>query len=209
MIETAVRIDLGVGHTGAHCLDFAWQLHRQLSNGYTSGASTMPIPASLVEWRDHHRTARKRADRAKLLGYRFDRIARSEHEDAIFAINTSKDERQGRPMSDAYRSPMRFTDQKIVCPRHHVYPYGVLLDETLVAYLWLYRCGDLAMVSSILGHGDHLDADVMFLLVEGMLADQVDFGGTVFYNLHRSGTDGLRYFKERIGFAPTEVEWAL
>jgi hypothetical protein len=29
----------------------------------------------------------------------------------------------------------------------------------------------------------------------------------VVYNRADSGTDGLRFFKERLGFGPMEVEW--
>jgi hypothetical protein len=65
------------------------------------------------------------------------------------------------------------------------------------------------MVSSILGHAERLRDDIMYLLVTETLRDQSWFGGTAFYNLHNSGTDGLRYFKERLGFRPAEVEWAL
>lgn len=207
-VATPVVVDLGRGHTRPDCLAFAGQLQRQLSYGYTHAASMMPLPEYLIDWRNEHRTARKRADRARRLGYVFRQIRRRDYERDVFEINTSKDERQGRPMSTAYREPMTFGADVLICSEHHVYPYGVLFEEKLVAYLWLYRCGDLAMVSSILGHAAHLDSDVMYLLVEGMLEAQIGVGqGQVFYNLHGSGTDGLRYFKERIGLASTEVEW--
>jgi hypothetical protein len=37
----------------------------------------MQLPASLEEWRDAHKTARKRADQAQRLGYRFVRVLRT------------------------------------------------------------------------------------------------------------------------------------
>lgn len=208
MIATeTVVVDLGVDHARPDCLEFSWKLHRQLSDGYTRAVSVMQIPEYVADWRDAHRTARKRADRAQRLGYRFDVIDRRAYEDDIFRINTSKTERQGRPMSPAYLSPHRFGEEVMVCPEHHVYPYGVLKGDRLAAYLWLYRCGELAMVSSILGHADDLTNDVMYLLLAGAISSQIELGGTLFYNLHASGTDGLRYFKERIGFEARDVEW--
>jgi hypothetical protein len=204
-----VPVSLAAGHTEPGCFEMSWQLLKQLSNGYRRGASTMPLPSSFEEYLDAHRTARKRSARARRLGYRFDQIDRRRHEQDVYDINTSAPRRQGRPMSAGYHERPRFSDNPIVCPLHHVYTYGVLRHDRLVAYLWLYRCGELAMVSSILGHADRLTDDIMYLLATETIRVQHAFGGTLFYNLHRSGTDGLRFFKERIGLAPAEVEWLL
>lgn len=210
MIETATRIsvDLADGHTGAGCLEMAWQLYRQLVNGYTRDASLMPLD-DFDRYLETHRTARKRAARAARLGYRFEEIERERYEDDVFAINVSTPERQGRPMSDGYLERPTFSPNPCLCPLHHVYTYGVLREDTLVAYLWLYRCGELAMISSILGHADRLADDVMYLLATETIREQTRFGGTLFYNLHTSGTDGLRYFKERLGLSAGDVGWEL
>lgn len=168
----------------------------------------LPLPDTLEEWRAGHRTARKRADRASRLGYKFAPVARHEHADDIHAINTSLPERQGRPMSPGYQEPPSTTpDPMWPCPHHGVHPYGVFHDDRLVAYLWCYRSGDLALVSSILGHGDHLRNDVMYLLAAGTIDAELEHGGFLIYNRHDSGGDGLRYYKERVGFQPTRVTW--
>jgi hypothetical protein len=156
-----------------------------------------------------HNTARRRAGRCARAGYRFAEIDRHKYEDDINAVNTSLPNRQGRPMSEAYQRPHTFGPNDKLCDRHHVYPYAILRDDHLVAYLWLYRSGGLAMVSSILGHADHLKREVMYLLVTEAVRDQMRLGGTMFYNIHASGTDGLRWFKERLGFQSTEVAWLL
>jgi hypothetical protein len=200
--RTAISMEIGC------CKDFAGPLYLQLSRGNYRECSVMRLPETVGEWRDEHRTARKRASRAERLGYAFDTIERERFSEDLFAINTSLDSRQGRPMTEAYQRPVEHGPlPEYPCARHAVRTYGVLKDGRLVAYLWLHRAGDLALVSTILGHGDHLANDVMYLLMQGVIDKESWFGGMLVYNRHDSGTDGLRYFKERIGFAEQVVEW--
>lgn len=193
------------------CLEFAEPLHEKLSGGgYTQPVSVMPLPSSIQEWAAEHRTARKRANAADRLGYEVGQIHREEWSEDVWEINASLPERQGRPMSEGYlvRDPLSPLDP-VVCPRHAVYAYGVL-SNGLRAYTWVYRSGELVMFSTLLGHGDHLGRHVMYLLMRGALEHQVEVGpGTAFYNRHDSGTPGLVFFKERVGFKPARVEWSL
>jgi hypothetical protein len=178
----------------------------QLSHGYDH-CSVLDLEQT-DKWRDEHRTARKRADRCERLGYRFQKIDRHLYTEDIYRINTSLEERQGRPMSNGYTTRQSYAPlPDYPCPRHRVTTYGVLRDHNLYAYLWLYRAGDLALVSSILGHGDRLRDDVMYLLMQGIIHAERDTGGFLTYNRHDSGTDGLRYYKERCGFTEQRVEW--
>lgn len=190
------------------CRLFSSKLLSQLKRGYEV-CSVMPAPPSLGEWRHNHRTARKRSDRCERLGYSFSEVLRHEYAEDIYRINTSLDERQGKPMSEGYgQRPSSSPDPIWPCPRHGVHPYGVLDHKGhLRAYLWLYRSGELALVSQILGHGSHLRNDVMYLLWSGMLNAEAEHGGFVVYNRHDSGTDGLRYYKERVGLKPRKVQW--
>lgn len=211
MTQTATRVsvDLSVGHHGPDCVEFADKLHAQLSGGYRRGASTMPLDG-FDEYLATHRTARRRASRARRLGYTFDEVDREHFLEDVYAVNVSTPARQGRPMSAGYLERPTFSPNPCRCQLHHVYTYGVLQGDdpsTLVAYLWLYRCGELAMISSILGHADRLADDIMYLLTTETIRAQSEQGGTLFYNLHASGTDGLRYFKSKIGLSPTDVEW--
>jgi hypothetical protein len=193
------------------CLEFAWTLHRAVQDRrYQVGASIMETPETLLEWRAMHRTARKRADRCERLGYQFSEVDYSRYADDIFEINTSLQERQGRPMSDGYRQYVeRSKLPTFPCDQHRTITYGVLTDEKLVAYMTLHRAGELALVSMILGHGDHLRDEIMYLLFAGMVEDQAGNPGILYYNLHSSGQDGLRFFKERLGFHEGNVEWLM
>lgn len=205
----AVAVSLEVGCDGGPlCAELSGPLYLQLSRGNYGECSVLAIPDSIAGWRDEHRTARKRADRAARRGYRFAEIQREQFADDIFEINTSLEQRQGRPMSSGYRERTTFSPLPVyICARHRVSTYGVLKAERLVAYLWLYRAGDLALVSTILGHGDHLEDEVMYLLMQGAIRREIDTGGYLVFNRHDSGTDGLRFFKERVGFAESPVGW--
>jgi hypothetical protein len=206
-----VAVNLEAACEYATCADLAFRFKKQLGvPTYSRGASILEMPATHEAWRSEHRTARKRADRSVRLGYRFAEIDRSTLNDDIHEINLSLPERQGRPMSDGYlqrhnHGPL----PSYPCDRHRVHTYGVLEGDRLRAYLALYRCGDLGLVSMILGHGLHLRNDVMYLLAAGLIEQQAHHGGVLFYNSHASGTDGLRYYKERIGFRATDVEWQI
>lgn len=205
----AVRLEAGCGL--ASCATFAYERFQQLDQDkYSRGVSILQMPADIIEWRAEHRTARKRADRAHRLGYRFAEIDRSRHNDAIHEINISLPRRQGRPMSAGYtRRHEHGPLPQYRCDRHRIHTFGILDGDKLRAYLTLYRVGELGLVSMILGHGQHLENDIMYLLAAGLIADQAHHGGVLFYNRHDSGTDGLRYYKERVGFQETDVEWCL
>lgn len=206
--ELAISLELGHGQA---CNEWAGPVYLQLSRGNYDLMSVAPLPSSIERWRDEHRTARKRADRCERLGYRFVRVRRHERTDDIFLINTSLNTRQRRPMSEGYRTRLPISPDPVYpCSRHGIHPYGV--EEPggkLVAYLWLYRAGQLALVSQILGHGGYLTDGIMYLLWQGMLAAELGEPGYVIYNRHDSGTDGLRFYKERMGLVETPVRWVV
>ena len=207
-----ISISFDAGCSDA-CARFATPLYEQLAAGrYDWPASVMPLPISREAWEAEHRTARKRANACERRGYRFAEIDRAERVDEIFAINTSAPERQGRPMADSYRLRPAYSPLPAYeCPRHAIYAYGVVdALDVLAAYTWVYRAGELVMFSTILGHADRLDDHVMYLLVrEALVAQRAIGDGLAFYNRHDSGTEGLRWQKERLGFLPTRVRWDL
>jgi hypothetical protein len=204
-----VRLSLETHHAQEPCAGLARPLLLQLMQGYET-CSVLRVPDTLDEWREAHRTARRRAGRAARLGYQFREIAREDYGRDIHLVNTSLEHRQGRPMSSGYREEQTYLPLPVYpCPRHRIRTFGVLdARGTLVAYLWLYRAGELALVSSILGHGEHLDNGVMHLLVQGVVGAEIEQGGYMVYNRHDSGQDGLRQFKGWFGFEPMEVAWA-
>ncbi len=209
-VATETTIDLLGGCTAPGCMSMAEERNMQLNvPKYSDGVSLMAVPRTLEEWRTEHRTARKRSDRCQRLGYRFAEIDRSQYADDILDINLSLPTRQGRPMSAGYHDPSISRLPDYPCAMHNIRCYGVTEAGALRAYLTLYRVRDLALVSMILGHGAHLANEIMYLLFAGVVADQAGLGGFFYYNRHDSGTDGLRFYKERVGFAEADVEWAV
>jgi hypothetical protein len=198
-----------------HCIDedcdsHARHLYETLEPiRYQRGVSIMACPETLEEWRAQHRTARKRADRCQRRGYVFNEVDYSQYADDIYAINTSLDQRQGRPMADGYLHHIeRGRLPQFPCDLHNTRTYGVLSPRlNLVAYLTLHRSNELAMVSMILGHGDYLIDEIMYLLFAGMVEDQAGYAGILYYNRHDSGQEGLRFYKERVGFREGDVAW--
>ena len=207
-VEVSLGIRMGLG-CSPECDAFAGPLLLQLGSGKYDECAVMSLPRSRAAWEAEHRTARKRAWRAESFGYFAARINRCEFEADVHAINVSREERQGRPMSAGYRTPPTFSDDSYPCLLHAMRAYGVLDGHgTLVAYLWMYRAGDLALVSQVLGHGAHEDFGIMYLLFrEALAAEGAIAPGVCVYNRYDSGTDGLRFLKDRIGFEPTQVEW--
>lgn len=205
MVDTVrVSLELACEHADS-------SLYRQMSSGAYQDCSVVPIPASLDEWRSEHKTARKRADRCYSRGYVAATLEREKFADDIYAINISASHRQGRPMTGGYLHHTEFSPlPHYPCARHAVRTTGVWApDGHLVAYLVMLRQGDLALVSQILGHAAHLENEVMWLLFEHALDREIraDSDGFVVYNRHDSGTDGLRWWKERVGLRETRVEW--
>lgn len=200
----AISLDVKCGFGGENAVP----LLEQMQSGKYDRMSVLEIPRSLDEWRGNHKTARQRADRAYKRRYVTDDLGFTGGEE-FDRINQSAPQRQGRPMTSSYLNPRAFSLlPKFPCRLHATRVSGAYdKDGNLVAYLVMQRAGDLALVSQILGHDAHLKDEVMFLLFQHALSREMFAPGLVVYNRHDSGTDGLRFFKERLGFEERQVEW--
>lgn len=162
------------------------------------------------------RVARQNARVAARAGYRYERIDRAEWEDDLHELRSSASRRQGRPMPMSYMQRQRYGSDawpEPHCKRHLVTVHGVISPEGhLVAYAQVVQCGDVVRFNTILGHADHLEQRVMWLLVMKLVQWHIDVCGARFalYYTHESGHgDGLMYFKERFGMRPSKVTWVL
>jgi hypothetical protein len=209
---TALRISLELDCEGSElCASLARPLLEQLDSGDYELCSVLELPVSIGAWLAEHRTARKRATRSGRRGYIVGELRREERADEIYLVNTSARHRQGRPMGAGYRIRETYSPlPEYPCARHAIRTTGIEDRGYLVGYLTMIRCGELALVSQILGHAEHLQHEIMYQLFAGALAREIDADpfGVCVYNRHDSGTDGLRFFKERLGFEEAAVEWA-
>lgn len=141
-------------------------------------------------------------------GYQFKQFNANEYVDAIHDIHWSSSERQGKKLSAAY-------EQKTVdypVDDNNVY-YGVFLENKLVAYCWCLVSGELQIMNRIMGHSNHLNAGVMYLLVtkivEHILLDDTSGVKYVMYDTMLGASEGLKMFKKRCGFIAYRVKWLL
>lgn len=176
------------------------------------GVSLLPMPDAFGDYlqggdRQFLRRMRNRAIRE---GYACGPFIAAEHWDEIMDIHLSKPMRQGEPMTELYADPVR------VRAYFQGRPPGLGVYDrqgTLRGYLESDLAGEVWCLRRILGHGDHLGHGIMYLLVshlvEAMCAHRQahgypDWGS---YDTYFGGQDGLRVFKDRLGFSPYNVRW--
>ncbi len=123
----------------------------------------------------------------------------------LMAINGSTPTRQGKTMARGYLRE----DFSLPSSQWQT-PYGVFSAEgMLVGYVLLLEQGEVATLDVILGHADHLENGIMYLLVTEIVGDLIRKGQAryCFYDMWFGASDGLRTFKRRCGFNPYFVTW--
>jgi hypothetical protein len=139
------------------------------------------------------------------LGYLFKPFNPNAEIDAIFEINTSSTERQGREMDESY---MQLVAE---WPNDEVNNwFGIYSKEgKLVAYVWAYVVGEMVLINRILGHGDYLKENVMYLLMTNVVSTFVNDNriNFIMYDTFGKFENGLVMFKKRIGFKPFTVNF--
>lgn len=146
----------------------------------------------------HARVARKR-------GYTVREIRRNDHIDEIHAIHTPSKIRQGRPMDMPYQVlQTEFDDAPpLRC-------FGVFQrDGTLVGYCSFGLYGNFAATDKVIGIKNKDGA--MYLLLLEILSFLIARTSVEFfmYDTYLGARDGLRSFKQRIGFRPYRVSYLI
>jgi hypothetical protein len=156
---------------------------------------------------------RQKIRRAEKLGYEFRPFAYNDHLDDLYEINTSMADRQGKEMSDYYRNPLSPAPvgPEPTCQKHRRDWFGVFRDGKLYAYANVLQCGEMMLFSTILGHGEAMDDGIMNLLVFESVKLRARESGTRYpvYFLQHSGTEGLQFFKRKMGFTGHTVTWEI
>lgn len=145
------------------------------------------------------------AKRARSRGYVCTTIERNDHIDEIHAINTSLDQRQGRPMDANYLHKVSSYERL----PHYDY-YGVLNDDgRLVAYGNIACYGNFSAFSQLMGLRNN--DGIMHLLVVEIVTRLLEKRRVryVMYDTFFGAKPGLQQFKRILGFEPYHVKYSM
>jgi hypothetical protein len=145
------------------------------------------------------------AKRARGRGYRLRHINRNAHIDDIHAINTSLEERQGRPMDAKYREKQAHFDTLA-----HFRYYGVFNPEgRLVAYANLGHYGNFASFSQLIGIRNN--DGIMHMMVVDIVSELIGERRVryLMYDTFFGAQPGMQTFKTILGFRPYRVRYML
>lgn len=153
---------------------------------------------------------RRKRNHALKSGYTFASFAAVDRVDEILAINASMPFRQGKTMHSDYLDPIKV---RAFAERTGSL-YGVFDQEgVLKGYAFTPVLGEVFVFSRLLGHEDDLEAGVMYLLVSQVINEmvarknQAGYPIWAMYDTFFGASAGLRYFKDKLGFAPHKVTW--
>ena len=132
-------------------------------------------------------------------------IEYDEHLDEIYAINTSAEERGGKPMKEVYRQYPAKRSRNLAQLGIEFYAFGCFQAETLVAYATFIRYGAIFQIDKVLGHKQHLRSGIMNLLFFRIMEilSHSHAGHYLGYLMIRENT--LGEFKRRLGFRPCNL----
>lgn len=177
------------------------------------GVALIPLPDTFEEYlrgkdKQALRTNRKRALAEGLLFRQFAPLERLEE---MLNINSSNPMRQGKPMAKSYVEEQELAAYLEGIPNMF---RAFNAEGRLRAYAHVPVCGEVGVVSRLLGHGDDLDKGIMYLLLSEVIRHLIELKQKqgvprwVMYDTFFGASPGLRYFKERIGFKPYRVRWS-
>lgn len=145
------------------------------------------------------------ARKARSRGYSVVEIDRNVFVEDIHEINTSLDQRQGRPMADAYRQK-----QTHFSPEKNYKYFGVLNSAgKLVAYSDIGFFGNFVAFDRLLGLRNNDGA--MHLMVTEIICRMIESHayGYLMYDTFFGASPGLRTFKTMLGFEPYRAKYSL
>ena len=175
------------------------------------GAALLRLPDGLGPFMEGRarRQFRARARRAQDEGFAFGPIDPVAELASIRAVNVSAEVRQGSPLPQVYRD-RSMLERWAAQPGRY---FGVRPSSgPLAAYLYGRHVGEVFIVDTLLGHVDALPKGVMYLLVREVIAALIALPPRerptwVMYDTWFGASEGLRTFKQQLGFEPHRVRW--
>ena len=176
------------------------------------GAAMLNLQGSYADYRRNkfRPLAKRKLKSATQLKYSYGKMDAISAIDRIMEINGSLPERGGRPMHPLYSDRSKFEMIARAIGNAHVVrcPAG-----KVVAYALVPNIGDLWTFDYVLGHGDHLNAGIMYLLMGNVIQEKFELARTtgnptwIMYDTWLGASAGLRQFKAVLGFSPYWVRW--
>jgi hypothetical protein len=154
--------------------------------------------------------AKRKLKAAKQRKYSYATIDAVAAIDQIMEINASRPERGGKPMLPLYLNRSKFELIAREIGNAHVVKCP---DGKVVAYALVPNVGDVWTFDYLLGHGDHLNSGVMYLLMAHVIEEKFELAKTagnpkwIMYDTLLGANAGLRQFKAVLGFSPYWVRW--
>jgi len=115
----------------------------------------------------------------------------------IVLINISNNNRQDKPipkyMNYAYKYREAFKDKKL---------HGIFKGSKLIAYCDVVKYGDVNVIGPFMGHADYLKEGIMYHLF-----DHIALKPNLMYDTFLGNSEGLTYFKKKLGFKEYNVLW--
>jgi hypothetical protein len=213
---TMPNVSISVGDQPASLEFYAYATKRHprylIVQNKTWGAALLKVPDTFTTYLQgsSKKLLRQKRRTALSAGYQFDEISPLQHLEEILEINSSCLVRQNREIPSCYldRAELRkyFSTASPV--------FAVLdADSVVRAYAHAPILGDVVVLNRLLGHYDYFESGMMYLLVSEVIQRMCeckakqDSPQWVMYDMMFGGGDGLRYFKERLGFKPHRICW--
>jgi hypothetical protein len=176
------------------------------------GAALIDLQGSYADYKrsKFRPLAKRKLKAAKQRKYSYARIDAVSAIDQIMEINTSRPERGGKPMLPLYLNRSKFELIVREIGNAHVVRCP---DGKVVAYALVPNVGDVWTFDYLLGHGDHLNSGVMYLLMAHVIEEKFELAKTagnpkwLMYDTWLGANAGLRQFKAVVGFSPYWVRW--
>ena len=140
--------------------------------------------------------------------YKFVEIDRNNYIDDIYEINTSATIRQGKKMSSGYLQKQDSYKDEV----NYRYFGVVNKEDNLVSYCNVGFYGEFAVVVTLLGHKQYLNDGIMYLMMielnKIMFNEYREKGYKyIMYDTFFGASEGLKKFKEKLGYKPYRVKW--
>ena len=145
--------------------------------------------------------SRNKINKATKNGYTCSLFEYDEYLDDIYEINTSKKNRQGKPMSALYtrsshhlRRGGKYKNAKY---------YGCFQGSKLVAYIMGVHLNELLVFNQFLGHKEHLKCGIMNKLIAFVVEKNIDNSTIKYINyltMNPNDKHGTCAFKRHAGF---------